>query len=275
MWAGNVRLVVTAATELWTYRNLIKNLAQRELRARYKKSVLGWLWSLINPASMLLIYSIVFGVFLGAPTPVAGNGETQVFALYLFAGLVVWNYFSGTVNGSIAALAASGGLLNKVYFPPACPAIANMFTVLIQACIEGAILAVAMILLGNVGPTYLLFPVLLVFVSMFSLGLGLFLSVFNVYYRDVGYLVGIGMQLLFYATPIVYPLDTPGIPDGARSLIRLNPLTQFVEWNRDAFYNLRWPGLGSTLVVLVSSVVTFVVGWWVFEVKARTIAEEL
>lgn len=264
---------MTAATEIWSYRNLIYNLAQRELRARYKKSLLGWLWSLINPASMLLIYSVVFGVFLEVTPPVAGDGETQVFALYLFAGLVVWNYFSATVNGAIAALQASGGLLNKVYFPPACPAIANMVTVLLQAVIEGAILAVVMVALGNVGPTYLLFPVLLVFVSLFSLGLGLFLSVYNVYYRDVGYLVGIFMQLLFYATPIVYPLDI--VPEGARRIIRLNPLTQFVEWNRDAFYNLRWPGVGSTLIVVVASVVTFALGWWVFTVKARTVAEEL
>lgn len=268
---------MTAATELWDYRNLIYNLAQRELRARYKKSLLGWLWSLINPASTLLIYSLVFGFFLKVTPPVAGNGHTEVFAIYLFCALVVWNFFSGTVNGAIAALQGSGGLLNKVYFPPAIPAIANMLTVLLQALIEGAILAVVMIVVGNTGLTFLLFPVLLVFVAMFSLGLGLFLSVFNVFYRDVGYLVGIGMQILFYLTPIVYTTQLVEQAGGERlvRLFNLNPMTQFVEWSRDAFYNLTWPSLASWLGVAGVSILTLVVGWAVFTVKARNIAEEL
>jgi ABC-2 type transport system permease protein len=264
---------VTAATEIWSYRNLIYNLAQRELRSRYKKSFLGWLWSLINPASMLLIYSMVFGVFLRVTPPVAGNGELQSYGLYLFAGLVVWNLFSGTVNGAITALQGSGALLNKVYFPPAAPAIANTLTVLLQAVIEGTILAVVMIVLGNAGITFVFFPVVLVFVCLFALGLGLLLSVYNVFYRDVGYLVGIGMQVLFYATPIIYPLDI--VPDWALPVIRLNPLTQLVEWSRDAFYSLTWPSFGSFLGTSVACIATFVFGWAVFNVKARNIAEEL
>ena len=164
---------MTAATEIWTYRNLIYNLAQRELRARYKKSLLGWLWSLINPAAMLGIYTVVFGVFFNAQPPVAGNGHTKSYGMYLFAGLVVWNMFNSTVTGAIIALQTSGGLLNKVYFPPSAPAIANMMTVVLQALIEGGILAVIMIALGNVSITYILFPVTLVFLALFSMGIGL------------------------------------------------------------------------------------------------------
>lgn len=264
---------MTAVTEIWTYRNLIYNLAQRELRARYKKSLLGWLWSLINPAAMLGIYTIVFGVFFKTDPPIAGNGHTKSYGLYLFAGLVVWNMFNGTVTGAIVALQTSGGLLNKVYFPPSAPAIANMMTVILQALIEGTILAVIMIVLDNVSITYVLFPVTLVFLSMFSLGLGLFVSVFNVFYRDVGYLVGIGMQVLFYATPIIYPITI--VPSWAANIIRLNPLTQLVEWMRDAFYNLSWPSLPSFGLTALACIATFVVGWAVFTVKARNIAEEL
>jgi ABC-2 type transport system permease protein len=264
---------MTAATEIWSYRNLIYNLAQRELRARYKKSLLGWLWSLINPAAMLAIYTVVFGVFFDTNPPVAGNGDTKSYGLYLFAGLVIWNMFNGTVTGAIIALQTSGGLLNKVYFPPSAPAIANLITVLLQLLIETAILAAIMIALGNVSVTYILFPVLVVFLTMFSLGLGLFVSVFNVFYRDVGYLVGIGMQVLFYATPIIYPLDI--VPSWALPIIRLNPLTQLVEWSRDAFYNLTWPSLASFSLTALACTVTFIVGWAVFNVKARNIAEEL
>jgi ABC-type polysaccharide/polyol phosphate export permease len=268
---------LTAATEIWSYRNLIYNLAQRELRSRYKKSVLGWLWSLINPASMLLIYSLVFGIVLRVEPPVAGNGELRSYGLYLFSGLVVWNFFSGTVNGAIIALQGAGGLLNKVYFPPSAPAIANTITVLLQAVIEGTILAVVMVALGNSSITFVVFPVLLIFVGLFALGLGLFLSVFNVFYRDVGYLVGIGMQLLFYATPIIYPLSLveENAPAPVATLVKLNPLTQFVYWARDAFYVLRWPSAGAIFGAAAAGVITFVVGWAVFNVKARNIAEEL
>jgi ABC-type polysaccharide/polyol phosphate export permease len=265
---------MTAATEIWSFRNLIYNLDQRELRSRYKKSVLGWLWSLINPAAMLAIYTIVFGVFFNTQPPPAGNGHTESYGLYLFAGLVVWNFFSGTVTGAITALQTSGGLLNKVYFPPSAPAIANMITIILQFLIETAILAAIMIALGNASITYLLFPVLLVFLAMFSLGFGLFVSVFNVFYRDVGYLVGIGMQVLFYATPIIYPLSIIDIA-WIRNIIRLNPLTQLVEWSRDAFYNLTWPSLSSFVLTALACTATFALGWIVFNVKARNIAEEL
>jgi ABC-type polysaccharide/polyol phosphate export permease len=185
----------------------------------------------------------------------------------------VWNFFSATVNGSITALQTSGGLLNKVYFPPSAPAIANMITVILQVFIETAILAGIMIALGNVSLTYMLFPLLLVCLGLFSLGFGLFVSVFNVFYRDVGYLVGIGMQVLFYATPVIYPLSL--VPDWALPFIKLNPLTQLVEWSRDAFYDLTWPSLGSVAGTSVACVAMFVVGWVVFNIKARNIAEEL
>ena len=94
---------MSSPATVWSYRTLIVNLAQRELKSRYKKSFLGWAWSLINPATTLAIYSVVFGVFFGSQAPVAGNGHTTAFALYLFCGLVTWNFFSGTVNTSIAS----------------------------------------------------------------------------------------------------------------------------------------------------------------------------
>jgi ABC-2 type transport system permease protein len=268
---------VTAATELWTYRNLIYNLAQRELRSRYKKSILGWAWSLINPASTLLIYSIVFGVLLGGHPDPMGSGHAGNFALFLFCGLVVWNFFAGTLTGSISALMGAGPLLNKVYFPAACPPIANMFTVMLQAVIEGGILMVIMIALGNAGPTFLLFPLILVFVGLFGLGIGMVAAVYNVYLRDVNYLIGVLMNVLFYLTPIVYPLTLvkEKLPHWAYTLYTLNPLTQFVNWSRDAFYYLRWPSLTSLLGTAAAAVLTFLVGAAIFQRKARNVIEEM
>lgn len=265
-----------AVTQLWAYRNLIYNLAQRELRSRYKKSLLGWLWSLINPAAILAVYTLVFGYFFSTKAPTAGNGHTKVFALYLFAGLWVWNYFNGTVLGAISALQSSGPLLNKVYFPPACPALANTVTVLLQALIESAILLVIMILLGNVGWMLVLFPLLILCITLFSVGVGLALSVYNVFYRDVNYLVTIGMNVLFYATPIIYPISLVQEKNATLArIIELNPIAQYVAWSRDIFYNLRMPSATSLVVVPVASVAVFALGLFIFNRKSRDIAQEL
>src|SRR5438552_695839 len=107
-------VIVTALTGIWRYRSLVANLSQRELKLKYKGSVLGWLWSLINPATALGIYTLVFGVFLKIEPPVAGNGRLKSFALFLFAALVVWNFFSSVVGGSMAWLLGAGPLLKKV-----------------------------------------------------------------------------------------------------------------------------------------------------------------
>lgn len=267
---------MSAVRELWAYRNLISNLTQRELKSRYKKSILGWLWSLLNPASVLAVYTLVFGYFFKAVPPVAGNGHTTVYAVYLFAGLWVWNYFNGTVTGAISALQGSGPLLNKVYFPPACPAIANTATVLLQALIESAILLVIMIALGNVGWTILLYPLLVLCVTLFALGIGLALSVYNVFYRDVNYLVTIGLNVLFYATPIIYPITlVESRSETAAKIIMLNPLSRYVDWSRDVFWSLKWPSAITVVIVVLASIAVFVIGLGIFNRKSRDIAQEL
>lgn len=269
--------MITAVTEVWVYRNLVFNLAQRELRSRYKKSVLGWTWSLLNPASVLAVYSVVFGFFLKVDPPMAGNGHTKSFALYLFCALVTWNYFSAVVNGSMVSLASSGPLLHKVYFPAACPAIANLLTTLIQVGIEVGILVVVMIVVGNASPMFLLLPVVLVLLGVFSLGIGLAVSMFNVFFRDVGYLVGIAMNIWFYATPIVYPLSYASDALGERwlQLFELNPMTQFVEFTRSLVYLHQMPSLQRWVYVILVPFASLAAGWWVFERRARLLAEEL
>jgi ABC-2 type transport system permease protein len=269
---------VTAATELWSYRRLIGNLAQRELRSRYKKSVLGWAWSLINPAATLGIYTVVFGVFLKQVPPKAGNGQFASFGLYLFAALIMWNFFNGTVTGCIAALQGAGPLLKKVYFPAVCPGVAYTMTVLFQTAIESSIMVVIMLLVSNGSWLFLLFPLVVAMMVLFSLGLGLVLSIWNVYFRDIGYLVGIAMNLLFYATPIIYgitvvPTEKWGLP--VRSIIRANPLTQYVEMSRDLFYTHRMPSLAAWGYTLIASVLTFLIGYYLFNRRALNVSEEL
>lgn len=264
--------------EIWGYRELIGRLVQRELGARYKRSILGWLWSMLNPAATLAIYALVFGVLLKFDPPRAGNGRFDNFALYLFCALVMWNAFYGVITGAMSALLDLGSLLGKVYFPPEAPAVAALVTVLFQAAIEGSILMLILICLVNVSWTFLLWPVLLLFFSIFALGIGLVLSVWNVRYRDVGYLSTIALQFLFYVTPIVYPLSliperAMGLP--ARDIIRLNPLSQFTEASRELLYGLDWPGLLRLGLMALISLAVGAGGWLMFKARTRDIAEEL
>lgn len=267
-----------AMLEIWGYRELVGRLVQRELGARYKRSVLGWLWSMLNPAATLAIYALVFGVLLKFDPPRAGNGRFDNFALYLFCALVMWNAFYGVITGAMGALLDLGSLMGKVYFPPEAPAVAALCTVLFQAAIEGSILMLILICLANVSLTFLLWPVLLVFLAIFALGIGLVLSVWNVRYRDVGYLSTIALQFLFYVTPIVYPLSL--IPERAmglpvRDIIRLNPLSQFTEASRELLYGLDWPGLLRLGLMALISLGVGAAGWMIFKARTRDIAEEL
>jgi ABC-type polysaccharide/polyol phosphate export permease len=269
---------LATATELWSYRTLIVNLTQRELKSRYKRSILGWLWSLLNPAATLFVYTLVFGVFFKIEPPPAANDSASYFAVYLFCGLVCWNLFSQCVNGGMGALATNGPLLKKVYFPPEIPVIANVVVVLSQTAVESVILIVLMVILGNVGITFILWPFVLLMLLCFSMGIALVVSVANVYFRDVEYLVGIVMQLLFYCTPIIYSIEN--VPEHVgfvptRTLIQLNPLTQFVEMARDAFYFLVWPSPLALAGIVVTSVGTLAIGWTIFARASRDVSEVL
>jgi ABC-type polysaccharide/polyol phosphate export permease len=269
---------MSSATQIWSYRGLIGNLTQRELKTRYKRSVLGWAWSLLNPASTLLIYAVVFGTFMRVTPPVAGNGSLQNFGFYLFAGLVVWNLFNTTMTGSMSALTGLGALLRKVYFPAEAPAVANALAVITQTLIETSILLVAFAIAGNTSWTMLFIPFVLALVLMFALGLGLVLSLFNVYLRDVGYLTTIILNMLFFATPIIYTYEMVPAKVGfvpAQALISLNPMTHYVGAMRDCVYLLEMPSIQKWLGITAVSFVTFFAGWAVFSRGSRQISEEL
>jgi ABC-2 type transport system permease protein len=269
---------VPQLTEIWTYRGLVGNFAQRELRGKYKGSALGWFWSLLNPLATLAVYALVFGFFLKFEPPVAGNGELQNFAVYLFTALVAWNFFFAVVTGSIGALAGAGPLLKKIYFPAFAPVIGGAGATLFQTGIEVGLLIAVMVVLQNVSWTFLLLPYLLVLLAAFAMGLGLLLAMLNVRYRDVAYLVSIVLNLLFYATPIIYPItlvEDYGGPRLVRDLYLLNPVTQFVEAFRDVLYDLEVPSAGRLLGLTVVSAVVFLLGFAYFQRGSRDVAELL
>lgn len=267
--------------EIQAYRPLITNFAQREMKARYKRSILGWLWSLINPASVVLTYSLVFGVFLRSQPPDTANGKADVFALYLFTGLIVWSLFSQIVSGSMDWLASVQDLRKKVYFPTETAIMGAAVATGVQTLFEVAILFAIMAVLTNVSWTFLLFPLVLLGVASFAIGIGFVVAILNTRYRDVRHLVGILMSLGFFMVPIIYPMslledpdiDTYGLP--AREIVSWNPVSQFVGAAHDLIYFLQLPSPGRVIALLIYSTVVPLLGLRFFRARSMAISEEL
>lgn len=256
---------------------MVRNFARRELKARYKRSLLGWTWSLLSPLSTILVYSLVFSVFFRAAPPAAGNGS-QNFAVFLFTGLVVWLLFAGMINGSMGWLMAIGDLRRKVFFPPETAIFGSGLALAVQSAIEAGVLLIVMLLIGNIGPTTLLLPIVLALAAIFGLGLGFFVCVLNTHYRDVQYLVGIILNAAFFLVPIVYPLSIIperhwGLP--IRRIIELNPINQFVEAARESAYLLQWPSLSRWCVLVCYSFVVFALGWRFFAKRSMQLSEDM
>ena len=194
-------------------RELTVNLTLRELRGRYKRSALGWTWSLLNPLSTVIVFSIVFAFFLKINPPVGHPSGLHSFPMFLLCGLLPFNYLSNGMNGSLDALLANSNLIRKVYFPREVLVVSTISALLVTFLVEMAVLGAILLLLGNMILPWI--PMVLVLVaiqSVFVLGIGLMLSVLNVYFRDFKHFIGIALQALFYTAPIVAMLGTYGIP---------------------------------------------------------------
>jgi ABC-type polysaccharide/polyol phosphate export permease len=252
---------------LWDYRFLIRNFAQRDLKSRFKGTVLGWAWSLMVPLATLMTYSLVFGAFFHSPAPNFGDGRPGFFAVWLLAGLVPWNFFLITILISMPTLLSNGSLLQKVYFPSYVPVLGAALAILVQTLIEFSILAAVLLLFGNIGPTWLLFPVWLALFVVFVTALALSLSIVNIHVRDLAQMVNVALTLLFFLTPIIYqislvPVEWYGIH--VRALVRLSPITDFVVSLRQLVYDLQVPDLTIWLQLLAWTAGAVAVAYFVY-----------
>jgi ABC-type polysaccharide/polyol phosphate export permease len=271
---GRIELNVTAFKEAASSGELIWNLALRELRGRYKRSALGWFWSLLNPLFTMVIYTIVFSRILRATPPPGVPSGLDVFGLYLLCGLLPWNFFSISVTTSMATLVGNGSLIKKVYFPREALVLGIIVSGLITFGIELALLCVVLLLFGNfVIPWLPVLALLVALLAVFTTGVCLLMSSLNVFFRDLSHLWALISQAWFFLTPIVYPLEI--VPTGLRSIIEANPMTVFVVAFRDVLYNLRFPAWDQFALLAVGSFATLAFGWWVFLRLSPRFAEEL
>jgi ABC-type polysaccharide/polyol phosphate export permease len=273
-------------TDIRDSRGLLVNLTLREVRGKYKRTALGQAWSLLNPIATLLIYSMVFGFVLRVQVPEGNPSGLQNFTLYLACGLLPWAFFSNAVTSGMGSLLANGNLLRKVYFWRPTLVVATVFSWNVSFAIELLVLAVAVLLFGGMPLVWLpLAVVAVVLLTAFALGIALLLSVLNVYFRDTQHFVSLGMQLWFYATPIVYPysliqeqaaqLRADGNDFPLETVYRLNPLERFVSVFRALFYDNTMPYWGDMLFCAVAAVAALLVGIAVFNRSQHRLVEEL
>lgn len=267
-------------TEIASRRELFVNLTLRELRTKYKRSVLGWTWSLLNPLTSLLIYWFVFGMLFGADADVGDPSGLDNFAMFLMCGLLPYTFVANALNGGMNALIGNGNLVKKVYFPREILVASIVAAWVVSFLIELGVLAVALAFFGNV--VVLWIPMILVLVAIevvFVLGLGLMLSTAAVYFRDLQHLLGLVLQVWFYSAPIVYAMsyvqDELGTGGWKITLYNLNPLVRFVEAFRDVMYDMRFPAVDHLAYLVGVSVASLIAGLVVFGRLESRVAEEL
>lgn len=260
---------------LLQYRSLIWNFAQRDLKSRFKGTAIGWAWSLLLPIATLVTYTIVGKYVFRIAVPEFGDGREGNFAVFLFVGLTAWGFFANGLNTGIGALLGNGPLLKKIYFPSYAPVLGSVIGVGIQSLIEVGLVFAVLALFANIGVTWLLVPVWAVLFFGFVAALSLCLAIANIYFRDLAHLVAVALQLLFYATPVLYP-DTQFKPGsvGHRVLVS-NPMSQFVGIFRDLVYGLTPGTWAGWLVITATTAVTIAASAWAYTRFGRDLSEQL
>lgn len=252
--------------ELYQYRELLKTNVQKEIRGKYKGSFLGVLWSFLNPLLMVLVYALVF--------PYIMRTNVDNYLVYLITGVIPWNFFTTCITTGCNCVWINGGIIKKVYFPREILPISVVAAGLINFLIS-CVIILLFVLFGGIGFSIQLLwlPLIAIIQSALSLGLLFILSAINVYVRDIEYLVGFLLNLLFYATPILYTADM--FPESIRWVLYLNPMTTIIESYRNIFYYQQSPALTSLMIVFAVSFMILIIGYLIFKKLERGFAEEV
>ncbi|HEX6488847.1 MAG TPA: ABC transporter permease [Candidatus Dormibacteraeota bacterium] len=254
--------------DLLQHRDLLLLLVRKDLRVKYKGTALGFLWSLLNPLLMMLVYAVVYSLLFRFQVP--------RYPIFLLAGLLPWNAFLASVSGSAMAIVLNGQLIRRVRFPLELLPLTTVLAALVNLVFSLAILFIfAGIYRQPLGLPLLALPLLLVLQGLLALGIALMVSAITVYFRDLEYLIGVGLTALFFATPIIYPLSALGKHHNIQFWLRLNPLTWLAQSYQSIWHENRWPDGGQLLELAVLGIVWTALGWLLFRRLRRRFAEEV
>jgi lipopolysaccharide transport system permease protein len=251
--------------DLWTHRDLLYFLIWRDLKVRYKQTALGIAWVVLQPLLMTLIFNIVLGRLIRVPS------NNIPYALFAYSGLMLWTFFSGAISVTGNCLVANANLITKIYFPRLIIPIATVIARLVDLAVAFLILLPLMLYHRIAfGPSFLLTIPLILLLTLFAFGFGLWMSAVNVRYRDVGLALPVLIQLWMFVSPVVYPLSQ--VPEKWRLIYSMNPLVGVMENFRVALFggNINWPSLGMSAGITLT---LLLYGIYMFQSREKTFAD--
>lgn len=253
--------------EIYEYRQMIFSLVRKELRGRYKGSVLGFLWTFINPLLQLIVYTLVFSVIL--------KSNIDKYYLFLFVALVPWNFFSSCLTGGASSVINEKEMVKKIYFPRQVLPISYVTSAFVNMLLCFIVVFGVVIVSGDgINPVALLYlPVFLIVEYILGLGIALISSALDVYFRDLEYILGVVAMAWTYLTPVMYSIDI--VPENLMSIFMLNPMTPIIVGCRDILYYRQIPQVSTLLHALLMGVIFVVVGSIVFKKCERHFVEEM
>ena len=255
---------------LYNYRELLKTSVKKDVRGKYKNSVLGIVWSFLNPLLIILQKQILKALVFPL---IAKSNETN-YTVFICCGLIPWNFFSLAISRSSFTMIENGNIIKKVYFPREILSISVVTSEMINFIISTVII-IAFVLGAGLGITkyVILYPLIVLVEYILLIGISFFVSSITVFFRDLQHFIGILLQLLFYATPIVYSSSV--IPEGFKWILKYNPMTYIIEAFRNIFYYQKMPDIKSLMIVLGISIILCILGYLFFSKLQKKFAEEL
>lgn len=253
--------------ELYDYREMIKSLVKKELRARYKGSFLGFLWTFVNPLLQLLVYSIVFSVIL--------RMGIENYSMFLFVALVPWIFFSSSITSGSTVILQQQDLVKKIYFPREVLPIAYVTSCFINMLFSFVIIFSVLLIQdhGLYAPALLVLPVVMAVEYILTLGFTFLTCALTVYFRDLEHILSIVAMAWMYLTPVLYAKEM--IPEQYRYLEQLNPMTSIITAYRDILFYKKIPHLHTLTAALLIGIISLVLGMAVFSRLKKGFAEEL
>lgn len=237
------------------FQPLLSELIARDIKVKYRKSVLGVLWTLLNPLFMMIVLSVVFSNLF--------KFDVEYFPVYLLSGQLIFNFYSEVTTTSMSAIIDNGPLIKKVYVPKYLFILARTFSSTINLLASfTALICVMVAMRVELHYTVLLVSIPLFFIVAFSLGVGLLLSAITVKFRDIMHLYSVFVTALMYLTPVIYPMSI--LPEWLKPIVLLNPITNILQMFRDVMMYNTLPGLRSIAIALVECGVMLVIGLYVF-----------
>jgi ABC-type polysaccharide/polyol phosphate export permease len=275
--------MISDLKEAFAHKELLQNLTLRELRTRYRRSILGWGWSLLNPLVITFCYTMVFSVILKVH-PMSGHPSgDHYYAFFLMAALLPWNYFANSLVGSTGSVLGAHALISKVYFPRELIVFAHILSLLVTLTIELLVDIILLLIFGYAVVLYVPWLVItMILETLFLAGMCLWLSAASVRSRDIPYLTSLAVTVWFFITPIVWSQQSLsnhqtlfGVTLPLKTLLLANPMARFTMVYRSILWDGKAPGMATLGGLLLLSLAVFAAGYHFFCRRARYFAEEL